>query len=260
MSEIPHALPLHAHATALAAPCHVVIPCAGSGSRAGLSSPKQYEVLAGRRLIDHTVAAFLLVERVVSVTVVVAPDDEVYQSSHPRVSVLRKGGATRAHSVFNGLANLLASGVPQTDWVLVHDAARCLVTSAQINALVNACESSGLGGLLALPLPDTLKVAAVREGQPRVSATLDRSDKWLAQTPQMFRLCDLHRALAQAEPNGFTGITDEASAMEAQGFEPLLVQGSAHNFKVTYPDDFALAEAVLLQRHATSQSTTVTHS
>lgn len=260
MPEIHHALPLQGPSPALTAPCHIVIPCAGSGSRSGLSSPKQYEVLAGLRLIDHTVAAFLQVDRVASVTVVVSPDDQVYQSSHARVSVLHQGGATRAHSVFNGVTALLASGVPEVDWVLVHDAARCLVTPEQINVLITACQVDRVGGLLALPLPDTLKVATDSGGVSRVSETLARTDKWLAQTPQMFRLGDLHRALALAQSSGFAGITDEASAMEAQGFEPLLVQGSAHNFKVTYPDDFALAAAVLLQRRAASQTTTVTHS
>lgn len=230
--------------------CHALIPSAGTGSRSGLQSPKQYQVLAGQRLIDHTVGAFLG-SRVANITVVVAPDDNVYTSTNARVQVLPVGGATRAHSVYQGLAAMREQGVPDSDWVLVHDAARCLLTPAQVDALIDACIDDPVGGLLALPLPDTLKAAA--PGVPeRVAATVDRSDKWLAQTPQMFRVGDLYRALQQAEPSGFAGITDEASAIEAQGLAPRLVRGSAQNFKVTYPEDFALAEALLRQRTATA--------
>jgi 2-C-methyl-D-erythritol 4-phosphate cytidylyltransferase len=146
--------------------------------------------------------------------------------------------------VLNGLSALLEQGALAQDWVLVHDAARCLVTPAQVEALIAACEGDAVGGLLALPLPDTLK--SVTGG--RVTATLERSDKWLAQTPQMFRLGALTDALQHAAGDGFAGITDESSAMEAQGFHPLLVRGSAQNFKVTYPEDFALAEAILRSR------------
>lgn len=134
----------------------------------------------------------------------------------------------------------MAQGAVAHDWVLVHDAARCLVTPAQINALIDACQGDAVGGLLALKLPDTLK----REQGGRVAATVDRSDKWLAQTPQMFRLGDLQTALHAAGE----AVTDEASAMEFMGQAPLLVEGSAQNFKVTYPQDFALAQAVLAAR------------
>ena len=157
------------------------------------------------------------------------------------------GGATRAESVFNGLQRLLAEGARPTDWVLVHDAARCLVTPAQIGALIDACLPDAVGGLLALPLPDTLKQAGA---DGRVDATIDRAHKWLAQTPQMFRIGLLRDALAAHAAGGFAGITDEASAIELAGLAPLLVPGSAQNFKVTYPEDFALAEAVLRSRIA----------
>jgi len=239
----------HAPLTPALAPvaaCHALIPCAGTGSRSGLQSPKQYQVLAGQRLIDHTVDAFLG-SRVADVTVVVSPDDCVYAAAHERVQALPVGGSTRAHSVFQGLAALRQQGVPDSDWVLVHDAARCLLTAEQVNALIDACANDPVGGLLALPLPDTLKAAT--GGEPaRVAETVERADKWLAQTPQMFRVGDLYRALQQTEPGGFAGITDEASAIEALGLSPRLVRGSAQNFKVTYPEDFALAEALLRQR------------
>lgn len=230
--------------------CHALIPCAGSGSRSGRAGPKQYELLAGRRLVDHTLDAFLAVDvdQLVSVALVVAPDDASLSSTDPRVRVLRVGGASRAASVHNGLRALLQAGVDARDWVLVHDAARCLITPQQVAALILACQDDAVGGLLALPLPDTLKAAQVDAGLPRVAATLARDDKWLAQTPQMFRLGLLEQALAAAEAGGYAGITDEASAIEAQGLSPLLVRGSAQNFKVTYPEDFALAEALLRLR------------
>jgi 2-C-methyl-D-erythritol 4-phosphate cytidylyltransferase len=146
--------------------------------------------------------------------------------------------------VCNGLDHLLASGAAPQDWVLVHDAARCLLTPALVDALIDACLPDAVGGLLALPLPDTLK----RAQDGRVAATVERADKWLAQTPQMFRIGALRAALAPHAASGFAGITDEASAMEAAGQRPLLVRGSAQNVKITYPEDFALAQAVLQAR------------
>lgn len=192
----------------------------------------------------HTLAALRAVSRLERCLLVVSPGDAFWANPPKGIEVLPVGGDTRAHSVFNGLCALRASGASDEDWVLVHDAARCLVTPDEVNALIDACLNDPVGGLLALPLPDTLKV----ESDGRVAATLDRSDKWLAQTPQMFRLGTLHAALAARERDGFAGITDEASAIELAGLQPRLVKGSARNFKVTYPEDFALAEAVLRSR------------
>ena len=219
-----------------------MIPCAGTGSRAGSDGPKQYQTLAGRPLVRHTLAAFAAVARLRDTLVVVAADDDFFDATTESISIAPCGGATRAGSVFNGLSHLLNNGADANDWVLVHDAARCLITPAQINTLIDACAGDAVGGLLAHKLPDTLK----SELNGRVAATLDRSDKWLAQTPQMFRIGALREALLQAGNK----VTDEASAMEAQGLQPLLVPGSAQNFKVTYPEDFALAEAVLMARQS----------
>ena len=227
--------------------CFALIPSAGTGSRAGTASPKQYQPLAGVPLVRHTLAAFAAVPRVARVLVVVAPGDDTLSGDGARLEVAPCGGATRAASVFNGLQALLAGGARPEDWVLVHDAARCLITPEQINALIDACLPDAVGGLLALPLPDTLKSASA---DSRVAATIGRADKWLAQTPQMFRIGLLHDALAAHAAQGFAGITDEASAIEAAGHAPLLVRGSAQNFKVTYPEDFALAEAILRSRSA----------
>ena len=226
--------------------CFALLPCAGSGSRAGTAQPKQYQHLAGQPLVRHTLAAFAAVPRVARVLVVVAPGDGMLSDLGPPIEVAPCGGVTRAESVFNGLVHLLGTGVSPADWVLVHDAARCLITPVLIDALIDACLPDAVGGLLALPLADTLKSAA----SGRVTGTLERADKWLAQTPQMFRLGTLHDALAVHAASGFAGITDEASAIEAAGLQPLLVRGSAQNFKVTWPEDFALAEAVLRSRSA----------
>lgn len=225
--------------------CHALLPCAGSGSRAGTAAPKQYEPVAGLPLVLHTLAAFQAVDRIERCLVVVAPGDRFLSVDDPRLQLARCGGDTRAASVFNGLQALLDSGADASDWVLVHDAARCLITPAQIEALIDACLADAVGGLLALKLPDTLK----SEAGGRVVATVDRSDKWLAQTPQMFRIGALRAALAALADTGFAGVTDEASAMELAGQQPLLVPGSAQNFKVTYPEDFALAEAILRSRN-----------
>ena len=217
-----------------------VIPCAGTGARSGASGPKQYQPVAGKPMVMHTLAAFAGVARITRTMVVVAADDGVLVSPGSSFFVAPCGGSTRAASVLNGLNYLLQQGAEPADWALVHDAARCLVTPAQINALIDACSQDAVGGLLAHKLADTLKA----ETDGRVASTLDRSDKWLAQTPQMFRIGALITALQQAGDR----VTDESSAMEFIGLHPLLVPGSAQNFKVTYPEDFALAEAVLNAR------------
>lgn len=223
---------------------YALIPCAGAGSRAQTVQPKQYQRLLGVPMVVHTLRAFEAVPELTRGVLVVAPDDSLMADvlrTHPQslFEVSYSGGVTRAQSVLAGLNALQTLGAQPTDWVLVHDAARCLITSAQIQALIDACQHDAVGGLLALPLADTLK----SEQDGRVAHTIDRSHKWLAQTPQMFRLGDLLHALQQS-----TEVTDEASALEAQGLKPKLVACSAQNFKVTYPSDFELAEAVLSTR------------
>lgn len=221
-----------------------LVPCAGTGLRAGAASPKQYQPIAGQALVLHTLAAFAAVARISRTVVAVAAGDDFFARlaappARPWTSVAC-GGATRAQTVANGLAVLRQLGAAENDWVLVHDAARCLVTPELINRLIDACVDDAVGGLLAHPVPDTLKLAA----DGRVVRTPDRSHQWLAQTPQMFRLGVLARALLAAGE----GVTDESSAMEAMGLSPKLVSGSALNFKVTYAEDFVLAQAVLSNR------------
>jgi 2-C-methyl-D-erythritol 4-phosphate cytidylyltransferase len=239
MSDIPENSPADVSSTAR---CWALIPCAGSGSRSGLDHPKQYQALAGKPIVLHTLAAFAAIGRITGILVVVAAGDPFFSFHKGDYRVADCGGATRAESVANGLKVLLEQGAAGNDWVLVHDAARCLITPAQINILIDACATDPVGGLLALPLADTLKCAL----DFRVTATLQRHDKWLAQTPQMFRIDMLKHALDQAGPE----VTDESSAVESIGLQPLLVRSSAQNFKVTYPEDFALADVLLRARSA----------
>ena len=223
---------------------YALVPCAGSGVRADTTTPKQYVEIAGRPLVAHTLAALASVPRLSRILVVVAPDDVHYERiatlpSDPRLTLARCGGATRAATVAAGLAKLAGLGATPNDWVLVHDAARCLIRAEWIEALIDACRGDGIGGLLAVPVADTLKQA---EGE-RAVATLSRAGVWQAQTPQMFRLGVLSDALARTPQ-----ATDEASAIEAIGLRPKLVAGSAENLKVTHPADFAIAEALLARR------------
>lgn len=223
--------------------CYALVPCAGTGLRAGTDGPKQYVVIAGRSVVAHTLAALQGVPRLAATLVVLAPGDAQFEGAAPefhgeRAWVERCGGTSRAASVAAGLDALAARGAQAHDWVLVHDAARCLLRAPAVERLIDACADDAVGGLLALPLADTLKHA---DANGRVTATLDRRGKWTAQTPQMFRLGLLRQALASAGD----GVTDEASAMEALGHQPLLVRGEPDNFKLTWPADFALAERLL---------------
>ncbi|MDO9075033.1 MAG: 2-C-methyl-D-erythritol 4-phosphate cytidylyltransferase [Rubrivivax sp.] len=234
--------------------CFALVPCAGVGARAGTGGPKQYATLHGRAVVAHTLSALAQVTRLAATLVVLAPDDRVFEFHAtrfvgPRAWVARCGGATRAESVLGGLDALRAHDAAADDWVLVHDAARCLLQPAWVDRLIDACLDDPVGGLLALPLADTLKAALPLAGGDgeRVAATLDRSGKWLAQTPQMFRLGLLQSALNEAAATGVV-VTDESSAVEALGLAPRLVPGDQENLKLTWPADFALAARLLETR------------
>jgi 2-C-methyl-D-erythritol 4-phosphate cytidylyltransferase len=206
-----------------------------------------------RAVVAHTLAALTAVPRLEATLVVLSPDDTQFERHAPdfqgdRAWVARVGGASRAESVANGLQELLARGAQPHDWVLVHDAARCLIQPDWVQRLIDACEDDEVGGLLALPLADTLKAAVSGpSGEPRAQHTVDRAGKWAAQTPQMFRLGLLQRALMQGQATGIQ-ITDESSAVEALGLAPLLVPGDQENLKLTWPADFALATRLLQTR------------
>ena len=219
-----------------------LVPCAGAGTRAAAGRPKQYVPIAGRAMVAHTLAALSGVQRLGGTLVVLSRDDDEFERHVPGDAcwACRCGGATRAQSVANGLDELARRGAGDDDWVLVHDAARCLVRPQWVDRLIDGCAGHPVGGLLALPVADTLK-QAVDEG---VAATLDRAGKWAAQTPQMFRLEVLRRALAQAGGE----VTDESSAVELLGLVPRLVLGDFENFKITTPGDFDIARRLLETR------------
>ncbi|AJC22600.1 2-C-methyl-D-erythritol 4-phosphate cytidylyltransferase [Pandoraea pulmonicola] len=227
-----------------------VIPCAGAGVRAGADVPKQYRSVGGRAMLHYALAAFDACSEFAQTVLVLAPDDDHFDGRRfgpLRFAVRRCGGPSRHASVLGGLQALTEFGAQDSDWVLVHDAARPGITPTLIRALVEALRDDPVGGILALPVADTLK----REHSPvekgtlaAVQATESRDGLWQAQTPQMFRLGMLRHALEDALAAG-AEVTDEASAIERLGHAPKLVRGSLRNFKVTYPEDFALAEAFL---------------
>lgn len=228
---------------------HALVPAAGSGSRLGQGLPKQYLPVAGAPLLQHALATLAAHPAIASVHVVLAPDDGRYDETiaagvRNRVRAVRCGGDTRAASVLNGL-RAIADGVDADDWILVHDAARPCLTHALLDRLLHAVESDAVGGILALPVADTLKSA---DATQRIARTVDRAGLWQAQTPQMFRYGILRRALEAADA---ATITDEASAVEALGLQPRLVEGDATNLKVTYARDVILAELILQQRQRT---------
>jgi 2-C-methyl-D-erythritol 4-phosphate cytidylyltransferase len=222
-----------------------LVPCAGVGARSGADRPKQYVSVGGAPLVAHTLKALAQVDRLTATLVVLSPADDMFSTLMPDFEgptgwLAHCGGETRAQSVAAGLDALLKYGALHDDWALVHDAARCLLQPAWVDRLIDACQADEVGGLLALPLADTLKA----EHEGRVVSTVSRSGKWAAQTPQMFRIGLLRHALATATE----AVTDEASAVEALGLRPLLVPGSVENFKVTYPEDFVLAGRLLSTR------------
>jgi len=228
-----------------AVPKHVaLIPAAGVGARMAAGSPKQYLAIGGKPMLRHTVDAFLSSPLIAHTYVVVSAGDAYIDAVLPdaqqaagRVSVLRCGGATRMESIRNGLHALRAL-LGDTDRVLVHDAARPALNAALIERLIVETGEHAAGGLLALPVVDTVK----RRDADAVT-TIPRERLWLAQTPQMFAYALLCRALdAATDP---AAITDDASAVEALGLAPRLVEGHPRNLKVTLPSDIRIAEMYL---------------
>ena len=214
-----------------------LIPAAGVGARMAADGPKQYLEVGGKPMLRHTLDAFLSSDLISHTFVVVSPEDGQIDNVAPAgVGVLRCGGATRMESVLNGL-QALRGELRDNDWVLVHDAARPGLDAALIEKLISTVGAHSVGGLLALPVVDTVKRAGAKV------ATISRDGLWLAQTPQMFRyrlLCDALAAATDA-----SAITDDASAVEAMGLSPKLVEGHPRNLKVTLPADIRIAEMYL---------------
>ncbi|WP_312550001.1 2-C-methyl-D-erythritol 4-phosphate cytidylyltransferase [Massilia sp.] len=220
-----------------------LIPAAGVGARMAANGPKQYLKIGGKPMLRHAIDAFLFSELIAHTYIVVSPDDPIIDSIVPShgVTVLRCGGATRMESVQNGLAALNGT-LRENDWVLVHDAARPGLDDALIEKLITNTAEHPVGGVLALPVVDTVKRCVAGE-----VGTVSREGMWLAQTPQMFRYKLLRDALAHVSNPARNPhqITDDASAVEALGLSPKLVEGHPRNLKVTLPGDIRIAEMYL---------------
>ena len=221
---------------------HALVPAAGFGARMGHEIPKQYLALAGQPMIFHALATLCACAHISTVFVVLSPDDTQFRqydfsSLGDKLQPLYCGGATRAESVLNGV---LAADIAADDWLLVHDAARPCLTLAHLQKLISALKDDAVGGLLAVPVADTLKRA---DAAGRVLRTESREQLWQAQTPQMFRAGLLATALQRCQD-----VTDDASAIEALGLQPKLVACEPTNFKVTYPQDLLLAELLINQK------------
>ena len=220
---------------------HALVPAAGFGQRMGNELPKQYLPLAGQPMIFHALDTLCSCPEITTVFVVLAPDDTQFHTYdwsllNGKLQPLFCGGKTRAESVLNGL---LASELEPDDWVLVHDAVRPCLKQTHLAKLIAELRDDGVGGILAVPVADTLKRA---DENNRILRTESRERLWQAQTPQMFRA----GLLAQALQKG-GNFTDESSAMEALGLQPRLVECESSNLKVTYPQDLLLAELLLNQ-------------
>ena len=215
--------------------CVAIVPAGGSGARFGSATPKQYSVIAGKAVLEHTLQALQKCAAIQRIFVNVQSDDEHAEgvtANHANVTLLRTAGSTRADTVQNALKDI-SKQVRRDAWVLIHDAARPCVSSVDLDRLITLAGAHPVGGLLASPVSDTLKRA---NADGEVTETVPRDGMWRAQTPQMFRYETLLHALA-ASPD----VTDEAQAIEALGMSPLLVAGSARNIKITQPEDAELA-------------------
>lgn len=241
----------------------LVMPAAGVGTRFGERVPKQYAPLRGRTVIEWALAPFLADGRCSGAAVALASGDTWWPKVAERIPAVTvcQGGAERSESVRNALL-ALNRRAGKEDWVLVHDAARPCLAGADLERLLTQTNSHAVGGILALPVADTLKKAVPRvaaaskgaraAGAPAIEVTVDRADLWRASTPQMFRFGLLLSALESAlAAKRFP--TDESQALEWQGHQPLLVEGSTSNIKVTTPADLALAESLLAARESKSK-------
>ncbi len=229
---------------------HALIPAAGHGTRYGGGVLKQYLPICGKAVLVHAIRAFQFHPLITSITVILAEDDQWFEAAVGSLSASVKtvtGGDTRAKSVRNGL-RFIADNYSDSDWVLVHDAARPCLMPVSLDRLLEQGLQSTDGAILAMPVGDTLKRAG---DASEIIATVDRSGLWTAQTPQLFRVGALAKAIDVAQREGCE-LTDEASAMEFVGVRPLLVMGSAGNIKITYPIDLSIAEALLKRKEQVS--------
>lgn len=217
-----------------------LIPAAGVGARFGADKPKQYIEINGKTVLQHTVAIFERHPQIDWIAVIVSPEDAFFQTASDKVGVFKVGGQTRAETVRNGVNILLQQGIAaESDNILVHDAARCCLPAEALGRLIDTAADAGQGGILAVPVADTLKRAG-EDG--RIEETVSRAGLWQAQTPQLFQTALLQRALSAAD---LDCVTDEASAVEMLGVKPLLVPGDTRNLKLTLPQDEFIVRLLL---------------
>jgi len=228
--------------------CWAVVPAAGAGRRVGAERPKQYLPLAGRSVIEHTLSRLATHPAVCGIVVALAAEDPYWPALRLELPVpveTVRGGVERCHSVLAALDHL-ADRVAGGQWVLVHDAARPCLRGRDISALIEQVRDEPDGGLLGLPLTDTIKRA---DSTDHVVGSVDRSGLWRALTPQMFRLEPLRAALRGALDDSVL-VTDEAAAMERTGARPRMVEGAPDNIKITHPQDLAVAERFLKRQES----------
>jgi 2-C-methyl-D-erythritol 4-phosphate cytidylyltransferase len=221
-----------------------VVPAAGVGKRMNADRPKQYLLLNSKTVIEHTLERLLLADVFTGISVAISAEDPYW----PELNIAKQakiitapGGKERADSVLSAL-KAIREQASDNDWVLVHDAARPCITATDIRQLLTDLQNDPVGGILALSSHDTLKNVNGKD----IVGTLDRSHIWRALTPQMFRYGMLKAALEQHQGN--PAITDEASALELQGFQPKIVEGRPDNIKITRPEDLALAQFYMEQQ------------
>ena len=222
-----------------------LIPAAGVGARMAADRPKQYLTVRNKTILEHTLSLFLEVEKIAGVQLCLSPDDGYWQEiafSHDKLLPTCDGGEQRADSVLSGLKSL-EKVASVDDWVLVHDAARPCLSEDLLNTLIASLVDDSVGGVLGVPVADTLKNVS----NACIESTVDRSTLWAAQTPQMFRLGFLRDCLHKAFASDVV-VTDEASCIEAAGFKPKIVLSERSNIKVTYPADLAWVEYFLANK------------
>lgn len=227
----------------------VIVPAAGVGSRMGASCPKQYLPLLDRTVLEHTLGRLLSIVAIKKIYLALAEVDDFWTRlpyAQDENIIRVKGGGERAHSVLNGLY-ALSLQAQDSDWVLVHDAARPCIRAQEIMTLIETVGDHPVGGILGVPVSDTLKQVS----NNAIEKTIDRTPLWQAQTPQLFRVGLLRNCLQRALLEGIA-ITDEASALEAYGYQPLMVQGRGDNIKITRQEDLAIAAMLMQQQGNTN--------
>ncbi|MCW8852679.1 MAG: 2-C-methyl-D-erythritol 4-phosphate cytidylyltransferase [Gammaproteobacteria bacterium] len=234
-----------------------IVPAAGIGKRMQSDVPKQYLSINGRPVLEYTINTLLRNKNISGLVIALQADDTYWPEiriNSQKPILLAPGGKARADSVLNALAELFRCEQfdANNDWVMVHDAVRCCLRQGDIDRLVSEVADDGNGGLLALPVRDTMKRQLPGSSPATVAATVDRENLWHALTPQYFAALDLKNALENALMNG-QSVTDESSAMELAGFSPILVQGHEDNLKITRPDDLRLAGLYLRAQNLQEQ-------